>query len=79
MSDKLTARQHAVDAKVPLVPGGNVNSPEDAVALAPSIGFLLLIKAVAGGGGRGMQRVDKPEDGAAMFDMAVSEATAASV
>jgi acetyl-CoA carboxylase biotin carboxylase subunit len=36
-----------------------------------------LIKAVAGGGGRGMKRVDRPEDVAAMFDMAVSEATAA--
>jgi acetyl-CoA carboxylase, biotin carboxylase subunit len=77
VGDKLTARQHAVDAKVPLVPGGNVERPEDAMALAPSIGFPLLIKAVAGGGGRGMKRVDRPEDVAAMFDMAVSEATAA--
>jgi acetyl-CoA carboxylase, biotin carboxylase subunit len=77
VGDKLTARQHAVDAKVPLVPGGNVAHPKDAIALAPSIGFPLLIKAVAGGGGRGMKRVDRPEDVAAMFDMAVSEATAA--
>jgi acetyl-CoA carboxylase biotin carboxylase subunit len=77
VGDKLTARQHAVDAAVPLVPGGNVSTPEDAIALAPSIGFPLLIKAVSGGGGRGMKRVDRAEDVAAMFDMAVSEAIAA--
>ena len=77
VGDKLTARQHAIDAKVPLVPGGNVSTPEEASSLAPSIGFPLLIKAVSGGGGRGMKRVDGAQDVAAMFDMAVSEATAA--
>lgn len=77
VGDKLTARRHAVDAKVPLVPGGNVSTPQEAIALAPDIGFPLLIKAVSGGGGRGMKRVDRVEDLATMFDMAVSEATAA--
>ncbi|MEP2529942.1 acetyl-CoA carboxylase biotin carboxylase subunit [Shimia sp.] len=77
VGDKLTARQHAIDAKVPLVPGGNVSTPQQAAALASEIGFPLLIKAVSGGGGRGMKRVDRVEGIESMYDLAVSEATAA--
>lgn len=77
VGDKLTARRHAVAAEVPLVPGGDAENVEEAEALAKTIGFPLLIKAVAGGGGRGMKRVDRAEDLADMFQLAVSEANAA--
>lgn len=77
VGDKLTARRHAVAAKVPLVPGGDAENVEEAEALAQTIGFPLLIKAVAGGGGRGMKRVDHAEDMADMFQLAVSEANSA--
>ncbi|PCH98712.1 MAG: acetyl-CoA carboxylase biotin carboxylase subunit [Rhodobacteraceae bacterium] len=77
VGDKLTARQHAIDAKVPLVPGGTVNNVKEAIELAPTIGFPLLVKAVSGGGGRGMKRVDHAKDLPALFDLAVSEAIAA--
>lgn len=77
VGDKLTARGHASDAGVPLVPGGTVESTDAAVALAQSIGFPVLIKAVSGGGGRGMKRVDRVEDLPAQLDLAISEAAAA--
>ncbi|SPF79519.1 acetyl-CoA carboxylase biotin carboxylase subunit [Pseudoprimorskyibacter insulae] len=77
VGDKLTARTHAENAKVPLVPGGSVDTVEEAQALATAVGFPMLIKAVAGGGGRGMKRVDRAEDLPAQLDLAISEAAAA--
>jgi acetyl-CoA carboxylase biotin carboxylase subunit len=76
VGDKLTARGHARDAGVPLVPGGTVETAEEAAQLADEVGFPLLIKAVAGGGGRGMKRVDRAEDLPAQLDLAISEAAA---
>lgn len=76
VGDKLTARGHARDAGVPLVPGGTVETAEEAARLADEVGFPLLIKAVAGGGGRGMKRVDRAEDLPAQLDLAISEAAA---
>ena len=58
VGDKLRARRHAEEAGVPIVPGGAIETAEEAEVLADRIGFPLLIKAVAGGGGRGMKRVD---------------------
>lgn len=57
LGDKNTARQIARDAKVPVVPGseGLIQNDKDAVRLAHEIGFPVLIKATAGGGGRGMR------------------------
>jgi len=77
VGDKMTARGHAEAAGVPLVPGGPIRSREEAGALVESIGFPLLIKAVAGGGGKGMKRVDRAEDLPAMIELAMSEAQAA--
>lgn len=74
VGDKLTARTHAEAAQVPLVPGGTAETAEDAARIADAIGFPLLIKAVAGGGGKGMKRVDRAEDLASQLDLAMSEA-----
>jgi acetyl-CoA carboxylase biotin carboxylase subunit len=76
VGDKLTARHHAEAAGVPVVPGGSASTLAQATELAERIGYPLLIKAVAGGGGRGMKRVDRPEDLPHQFDLAIAEAAA---
>jgi acetyl-CoA carboxylase biotin carboxylase subunit len=57
MGDKISAKQTVRDAGIPVVPGsdGAVVTEEEAMAAAESIGFPVLIKAAAGGGGRGMK------------------------
>jgi acetyl-CoA carboxylase biotin carboxylase subunit len=77
VGDKLRARHHAEEAGVPVVPGGAVQTAEQAEALAERIGFPLLIKAVAGGGGRGMKRVDERAALDDMVGLAMTEAAAA--
>ncbi|HZF15096.1 MAG TPA: biotin carboxylase N-terminal domain-containing protein [Steroidobacteraceae bacterium] len=77
VGDKLEARRQAVAAGLPVVPGGAVASHADAEALGREIGTPLLVKAVAGGGGRGMKRVRSPEVLAETLDLAMSEAKAA--
>jgi acetyl-CoA carboxylase biotin carboxylase subunit len=77
VGDKLRARAEAEAAAVAVVPGGAVHSADSALALAREIGTPLLVKAVGGGGGRGMKRVDSLEQLPAMLDMAGSEAGAA--
>jgi acetyl-CoA carboxylase biotin carboxylase subunit len=77
VGDKLTARRHALDAGLPLVPGGAAASLEEARTLAESIGFPVLIKAVAGGGGRGMQRVESRAELESAIDRSIAEARAA--
>ena len=77
VGDKLTARSHAAAAGVPLVPGGNAATFAEAQQVADRIGYPILIKAVAGGGGKGMKRVDHPADLAAQLSMAKAEAAAA--
>jgi acetyl-CoA carboxylase biotin carboxylase subunit len=77
VGDKLTARSHAEEAGVPLVPGGSVETLEEAESLAEKMGFPLLIKAVSGGGGRGMKQVRRAEELEEQFSLAVSEAAAA--
>ncbi|MGE4426529.1 MAG: biotin carboxylase N-terminal domain-containing protein [Solirubrobacteraceae bacterium] len=64
MGSKLRARELMERAGVPVLPGGRVDEHVDEAALraqADEIGFPLLVKASAGGGGRGMRRVDGPE------------------
>lgn len=58
VGDKLKARSAALDAGVPVVPGGAVDTVDAALQLAETIGAPILVKAVGGGGGRGMKRVD---------------------
>ena len=78
MGDKDAARRCARDAGVPIVPGCDLlQGPEEAVREAERIGCPVLIKARAGGGGRGIRRVDRPEDAAAAFQEAKLEAEAA--
>ena len=64
MGDKATAKQTMKKAGVPVVPGsdGLIESIEEAKALAEEIGYPVMVKASAGGGGRGIRRVDRPED-----------------
>jgi acetyl-CoA carboxylase, biotin carboxylase subunit len=77
VGDKLTARSHAEAAGVPLIPGGSVDTLQDAERLAEKMGYPLLIKAVSGGGGRGMKQVRRFEELEEQFSLAVSEAAAA--
>jgi acetyl-CoA carboxylase biotin carboxylase subunit len=77
VGDKLRARSAAQAAKVPVVPGGAVSSVDAAIELARDIGVPLLVKAVGGGGGRGMKRVDHFHDLPASFELASAEAGAA--
>jgi acetyl-CoA/propionyl-CoA carboxylase biotin carboxyl carrier protein len=61
LGNKLAARRSAEAAGVPIVPGTTVELGED-VSAVEAIGFPVMLKAAAGGGGRGMRRVDDPAD-----------------
>ena len=78
MGNKAAARALMMEHGVPVVPGsdGPVETAQDAVAVAESIGYPVLVKASAGGGGRGMRRVDKAEELVAKFEEARAEALA---
>ena len=77
VGDKLRARSEAQAANVPVVPGGSVSTVDEAVSLGKSIGAPLLVKAVGGGGGRGMKRVDRLDDLPDAMELASAEAGAA--
>jgi acetyl-CoA carboxylase biotin carboxylase subunit len=79
MGDKITAKRAAKGAGIPCVPGsdGPVPTEEDALRFAQSIGYPVLIKATAGGGGKGMKNADTQEDLLEAFRMARREAKAA--
>jgi acetyl-CoA carboxylase, biotin carboxylase subunit len=77
VGDKLRAREEAQAAGVPVAPGGAVGSLAAAQSLARTIGAPLLLKAVGGGGGRGMKRVDRLADLPAAMELAAAEAGAA--
>lgn len=77
MGNKDAARVVAREAGVPVVPGcDQLTSPEQAQAEAARIGCPVLIKARAGGGGKGIRRVDTPEDAAKAYSEAAREAEA---
>ena len=79
MGDKQTARQMMIKSGVPVVPGsdGLIETLEEAKAAAEKIGYPVLIKASAGGGGKGMRKVFSPEELAGAFSTAKEEAKAA--
>src|SRR6266404_782056 len=77
IGDKLRARAEAESANVPVVPGGAANSHAEARILARKIAAPLLVKAVGGGGGRGLKRVERLEDLPELLDLAAAEAGAA--
>ena len=79
MGDKAEARRLAQAAGVPTVPGtpGPVGDAEEAVVAAREIGFPVIIKAAAGGGGKGMRVAEDEDDFARHFQLARSEALAA--
>lgn len=78
MGDKASAKEAAIASNCPVVPGstGAVPNEREAMAIAEELGYPVLLKAVAGGGGRGIRRVDQSEDLAAAFKMASAEAQA---
>ena len=79
MGDKASARRLAANAGVPTVPGseGILESSEEALEVAEGIGFPVLIKASAGGGGKGMRIAREPDQFSQMFSLAQNEALAA--
>jgi acetyl-CoA carboxylase biotin carboxylase subunit len=77
VGDKLRARSEAVAASVPVVPGGPAASVTEAARLGHEIGAPLLVKAVGGGGGRGMKRVDDLAQLEQVLALASAEAEAA--
>jgi acetyl-CoA carboxylase biotin carboxylase subunit len=79
MGDKISAKQAVKAAGIPVVPGseGGIGSVEEAMAAAEGIGFPVLIKAAAGGGGRGMKVAKDRESLAEAVSTASNEAKAA--
>jgi pyruvate carboxylase len=76
--NKVTAKEHAIAAGVPVLASTEATTDIDAlVAGASDIGFPLFAKAVAGGGGRGMRRVDKPDSLREALEAAKREAETA--
>ncbi|MEI9980721.1 MAG: acetyl-CoA carboxylase biotin carboxylase subunit [Edaphobacter sp.] len=76
MGEKSTARQTMKKAKVPILPGsdGVIADEKEALEWAKEVGYPVILKAVAGGGGRGMRICRSPEDLPAMFQQASTEA-----
>ncbi len=76
MGDKAEARKQMIAANVPVIPGSDdvVETVEEGIELAKRIGFPLLIKAVAGGGGKGIRRVETVEEFEHQFVTARQEA-----
>jgi propionyl-CoA carboxylase alpha chain len=76
MGDKLAAKRAVKQFGVPLVPGTEepVQSPEEAIAIAEEMGFPIMIKAAAGGGGKGMRIVHDPRTMKENIERAMSEA-----
>lgn len=79
MGDKVEARRTMVAAGVPVLPGSPdaIESPEEAKKLALEIGFPVIVKASAGGGGRGMRIVRSADELESQLELAQSEALAA--
>src|ERR1051325_5512140 len=79
MGDKAAARKTMTSVGVPIIPGtpGPVEESDDALAFAREVGFPVIIKAAAGGGGKGMRVARDEDDFARSFQLARSEALSA--
>jgi acetyl-CoA carboxylase, biotin carboxylase subunit len=79
MGDKAAARRAMTEVGVPVVPGtpGPVEDVDEALSFARSVGFPVIIKAAAGGGGKGMRVAREPDEFARSFQLARSEALSA--
>ncbi|MBB6239696.1 acetyl-CoA carboxylase biotin carboxylase subunit [Pedobacter sp. AK013] len=79
MGNKLSAKAAALKYNIPMVPGTEeaIQDVNEAKQRAIEVGFPILIKAAAGGGGKGMRIVERPEDFEEQMQLAVSEATSA--
>ena len=79
MGHKLNARITMIEHDVPVIPGstGRVDTLAQAKADAERVGYPVLVKAAAGGGGRGIRRVDSPDQLESAVNMAKAEAAAA--
>ncbi|MDR0690654.1 MAG: acetyl-CoA carboxylase biotin carboxylase subunit [Streptococcaceae bacterium] len=79
MGDKINARSEMIKAYVPVIPGspGELFTVEEAMKIAEKIGYPVMLKASSGGGGKGIRKVETPEDLPANFMNAQQEAKAA--
>jgi len=75
MGDKVNARNAAKDAGVPIIPGSNtLSSVEEFLEIAEQIGYPVMLKAVAGGGGKGMRVINKSNEAEKGFNIIQNEA-----
>ena len=76
MGDKISSKQMAIKAGVPIIPGVDhaLKSEEEVMKVAEMVGYPVMLKASAGGGGRGMRRCNTPEEVKPAFDLVKSEA-----
>ncbi len=79
MGDKTEARKAMIAAGIPVTPGsdGNLESVEEALTVAESIGYPVMLKATSGGGGRGIRRCDNASELERNYSRVISEATKA--
>ena len=79
MGDKINARAEMIRANVPVIPGsdGEVFTAEEALEVANRLGYPVMLKASAGGGGKGIRKVNTEEELAPAFESASQEAKAA--
>lgn len=79
MGNKINARQLMTKANVPVIPGsdGVIHTVNEALSIADEIGYPVMLKAAAGGGGKGIRKVDNREELPSLFTSAQQEAKAA--
>jgi len=79
MGDKIAARQAMIEAGVPVIPGseGSLANIDEALQLAETFGYPVMLKATNGGGGRGIRRCDTPDELRFNLPRVISEATKA--